>query len=248
MTKKFKGKLCVYCAERVAASWDHVFAKEFFLPEDRDDLPQVPACQKCNGAKSELEHYLTALLPFGGRHEGAKANLGTMVPKRLRKNRKLTIHLAEEAVRVWSEEAEGLWVPALALPIEPALLESLFAFVARGLIWYHWRTYLTQEHCVKAFLLTRTTEQLFDQYLLPRAPVKADLGNGTFVYEGVQGEDCPQLSVWRFSAFGGVKLVGDPKAPDETSSRIGVLTGPARIFRHPGLAGLFRDEEGPVFG
>ena len=251
MSKKFKGKLCVYCAERVAASGDHVFAKAFFLPEDRDDLPQVPACQKCNGAKSELEHYLTALLPFGGRHEGAKANLGTMVPKRLQKNRKLTIHLAEEAVRVWSEEGEGLWVPALALPIEPDSFESLFAFVARGLIWYHWRTYLTREHSVRVVSLTTSGERFFDRYLFgmkPRARVSANLGDGTFVYEGVQGEDCPQLSVWRFSAFGGVKLIGDPNAPNGSSSRIGVVTGPARIFRRSGLAGLFRDEEGPVFG
>jgi len=239
MTKKFKGKLCVYCAERPSGSGDHVFAREFFLPKDRHNLPKVPACSECNEAKSKLEHYLTSVLPFGGRHEGAKANLGTMVPKRLRKNRKLTIRLAEEAVRVWSEESGKLWVPTMALPIDPASLESLFALIARGLIWYHWRTYLTLEHCVKAFLLTRTKEQLFDQYLLPRAPVKADLGNGTFVYEGVQGEDCPQLSVWRFSAFGGVKLVGAPKTPNEISSRIGVLTAPTHVFRNPELKGLF---------
>lgn len=248
MSKKFKGELCVYCAQRPSESGDHVFAREFFLPKDRHDLPKVPACEKCNGAKSELEHYLAAVLPFGGRHEGAEANLETMVPKRLRKNRKLTIQLAEQTVRLWSEEREGLWVPALAVPLDPVPLESLFVLVTRGLIWYHWRTYLTEEHSVKAFLLTRPREPLFDQYLLPGAPVRANLGNGTFVYEGVQGEDCRQLSVWRFSAFGGVKLVGDPQAPDETSSRIGVLTGPAHMFRHPGLAGVSRSEEGPVFG
>jgi hypothetical protein len=78
--------------------------------------------------------------------------------------------------------------------------------------------------------------------------VNANLGNGTFVYEGAQGMDCPQLTVWCFSAFGGAKLGGDPKAPDETSSRIGVLTGPARIIRHPELDGLFRGEEGRIFG
>jgi hypothetical protein len=35
----------------------------------------------------------------------------------------------------------------------------------------------------------------------------------------------PELSVWRFSAFGGVTLSGDPEAPGEVSSQIGAMTG-----------------------
>lgn len=240
MSKRFKGELCVYCAERPSVSVDHVFAKKFFLPSDRDGLPQVPACKQCNEEKSELEHYLTALLPFGGRHESAKANFETMVPKRLKGNCKLHRQLTEGTRTVWSEEGEGLLVRAMTLPIDPALLESFFAFVARGLIWYHWRTYLTEGHSVVVIQLTAPEERLFDRHLLglkPPARVEADLGNGTFSYEGAEGVDCPQVSLWRFSAFGGVKLGGDPKAPAETSSRIGVVTAPTQVVSNAGFGG-----------
>jgi hypothetical protein len=242
VSKKFKGKLCVYCAERPSGSGDHVFAREFFLPKDRHNLPKVPACSECNEAKSELEHYLTSVLPFGGRHEGAKANLETMVPPRVKKNRKLRRRLANGIATVWSEEGEQLLVPTMTLPIEPDRFEALFALIARGLIWHHWGTYLTREHSVRAILLTTSGERLFDRYLFGMKAhdrVSANLGNGTFVYEGAQGIDCPQLSVWCFSAFGGAKLGGDPKAPDETSSRIDVLTAPTHVFRNPELKGLF---------
>jgi len=117
MTKKFKGKLCVYCAERPSESGDHVFAKEFFLLRDRDNLPKVPACKACNEAKSKLEHYLTSVLPFGGRHKSAKTNLETRVPQRLKKNRKLSKQLAEETLTVWSEERGKLWVQTIAFGV-----------------------------------------------------------------------------------------------------------------------------------
>jgi hypothetical protein len=37
----------------------------------RSQIPQVPACIRCNRDKSDLEHYLTAVLLFGGRHANA---------------------------------------------------------------------------------------------------------------------------------------------------------------------------------
>lgn len=223
----------MYCAEQPSDGPDHVFAKKFFLPSDRDGLPQVPACKQCNEEKSELEHYLTTVLPFGGRHESVKANLETMVPQRLEKNRKLHRHLAEGVGTAWSREGEQLLVPAMTLPIDPACLESFFALVARGLVWHHWRIYLTKAHSVAVWQLVEAGNQLFDRFLSCHAMgalVSADLGHGAFVYEGAQGVDCPQVSIWRFSAFGGVKLGGDPSAPDLTSSRIGVLTGPTRVI------------------
>jgi hypothetical protein len=44
--------------------------------------------------KSELEHDLTVVLPFGGRHPDAVANVSAMVPGRLRKNARLHKELA----------------------------------------------------------------------------------------------------------------------------------------------------------
>lgn len=66
MSKKYKGKICVYCADAISVTGDHVFAREFFLETQRDNLPQVPACEKYNNRKSVLEHYLTTVLPLEG--------------------------------------------------------------------------------------------------------------------------------------------------------------------------------------
>src|SRR3990167_5183701 len=90
MSKKYKGKTCVYCQERPSIrQGDHVFSRELFLESERANLIKVPACDECNNDKSKHEHYLTSLLPFGGLHVDAKEHLSTMVPPRLEKNQKL---------------------------------------------------------------------------------------------------------------------------------------------------------------
>jgi len=90
MSKRFKsGELCVYCSKLPAVTGDHIFARKFFVESARANLPQAPVCATCNNEKSELEHYLTAVLPFGGRHPDALENLVSMVPKRLQRNAKL---------------------------------------------------------------------------------------------------------------------------------------------------------------
>jgi len=89
VSKRFKGKICVYCVKNLSTNQgDHIFAREFFLPNRRQNLPKVPACKQCNGDKSKLEHYLTSILPFGGRHGDARSNI-ELVPKRLAKNARL---------------------------------------------------------------------------------------------------------------------------------------------------------------
>jgi HNH endonuclease len=71
--KKYVGKTCVYCGRAGASDTrDHVVAKEFFLKEDRGNLPQVPACLECNGKKAKLEHYLLSVLPLGSRRPDAR--------------------------------------------------------------------------------------------------------------------------------------------------------------------------------
>lgn len=89
MTKLYKNKRCVYCSKAKAETADHVVAREFFMPSLRANIPKVPSCTSCNNNKSVLEHYLTALLPFGGRHRAAHENLVSMVPRRLMRNKKL---------------------------------------------------------------------------------------------------------------------------------------------------------------
>ncbi len=72
-SKRYRGKRCVYCGRDGAAdTGDHVIARGFFLPSERDQLPQVPACNQCNNEKSRIEHHLLTVLPFGTRRRLAR--------------------------------------------------------------------------------------------------------------------------------------------------------------------------------
>jgi hypothetical protein len=212
MSKQFKGKHCAYCAVAGASeTGDHVFAREFFLLSQRDNLPKVPSCLPCNQKKSELEHYLTALLPFGGRHADATANLTTMVPKRLARNRKLHLELSEGSQKIWTKESSRLHVRTTALPFDGQRLEDLLAFIVRGLMWHHWQVLLGADSFVDVLSLMARGEKFFARYSGMRAKhrVQETVGNGTFIYKGAQGVDNPQVSVWEFSVFGGLKLIDD---------------------------------------
>ena len=231
MSKMFKGKLCVYCVEKMSVTGDHVFAREFFLPEDRNNLPKVPSCSKCNGKKSELEHYLTMVLPFGGRHEGAKANFMEMMPKRLKKNIRLHHLLINGSTIAWVNQNKLLF-PTIALPFDSDRLKELLALITRGLLWFHWGVYLTQDHIINVIPLTIRGEEYIEKNLIsarPRAFVRGNLGKGTFEYYGAQGVDCPETSIWYFSLFGGAVLCDSKDSLVERSSRIAVMTHPKEI-------------------
>jgi hypothetical protein len=135
MGKGFKGKTCVYCAAALAATMDHVFAREFFIMDRRANLSKVPACQACNSAKSGLEHYLTAVLPFGGRHADGAAHLSGMVPGRLARNQKLARRISAE-LSIVVPDRDTL---AMTVPIDPEKIAELFALIAKGLLWHHWQ-------------------------------------------------------------------------------------------------------------
>jgi hypothetical protein len=232
MSKKFKGKTCVYCATlKSSQTGDHVFAKEFFLPNRRSNLPQVPACDRCNNKKSELEHYLTAILPFGGLHADAHTNLEKQVPPRLKKNLKLHRHLANANVHEWINQ-KGLLLPTIKLPIDSSKLYALFCYIVKGLMWHHWGTILTPNHVVRVGGLTREGENFFQSLFHGNASqrIRNDIGEGTFIYEGVQGIDDPHLSLWNFVAYGGLAVSDDPSMPSEISSRILGITGKREII------------------
>src|SRR5438552_3077487 len=99
MSKKFKGKPCVYCRDRLSEDGDHVVSRMFFPINRRAHLPKVPACKACNNEKSLLEHYLTAVMPFGARHADA-AEVIEMTPARLAANRALHERIANGLTRV----------------------------------------------------------------------------------------------------------------------------------------------------
>ena len=55
-----------------------------------------------------------------------------------------------------------------------------------------------------------------------------NLGNGSIIYEGVQGVDCPQITIWRFHMYGGMILA---QGTAETSTEIGAMSGPKRVMQ-----------------
>jgi hypothetical protein len=236
MSKQFKGKLCAYCTKETATNGDHVFAREFFLLQDRDNGPKAPACRPCNGEKSLLEHYLTAALPFGGRHAQAVANLQTGVPRRLAKNRKLHIEVVNTSEPAWLRQGAGLFVPTGKFSFDGAKLEELLKYIARGLAWHHWQTYLRPDEYVSVLFLTDTLTAVFQQLVSMwnvAQRVTADLGHGTVQYEGVQAVDPPELTVWSVSMYGGVVLTGEGRTDGtaEASCRWWMITGPPEVGR-----------------
>jgi hypothetical protein len=229
-SKKYRGKLCVYCNRRPSGAGDHVFAREFFVQTARENLPQVPACERCNGDKSSLEHYLTAVLPFGGVHGDAQDNLA-MVPGRLAKNAKLAHALHAGRTQIWHPES-GIVRRTLTVPIQSDKVVALGKYLAQGLAWYHWSVRLSpEEDTTEAWLLSYVGRTLFDHLFAKNAAnrVHQDLGRGTIHYDGVQSTDNPHLTLWRIHFYGGLKLAGDPDAPGEVAGEIGVITGPKRL-------------------
>jgi len=229
-SKKYKGVPCVYCTEAPSVGPDHVFARQFFLPQHRDRLPIVPACRACNGHKSTLEHYAAAVFPFGGRHRAALANLEEMVPKRLERNAPLRSRIREGMHQVLLRQPSGLVVPAGVVPIEFEPIEELFGLIARGLLWYHFRTLLRDDDLVTVQALNGELERFYEENFfapLPRPPLTQKLGDDTVVYQGFQTSDCPQGSVWRIRLYGGLQLASSAGGDDSIASTIGVITGPA---------------------
>jgi hypothetical protein len=149
-----------------------------------------------------------------------------MVPRRLKGNAKLHRQLREHRGRTWTNE-NGIYIRASTVPIDANSLIDLFRYVVRGLVAFHWGTYLEPTDDITVVTLTELGDKYFDRLLALNtdARAKANLGQGTFRYEGAQAMDCPNISVWRIEAYGGVKFM-DRVDSDETASRIGALTGP----------------------
>ena len=220
MSKRFKDKTCVYCGNSGSTA-DHIFARQFFPVERRDNLPQVCACQGCNGAKAELEHYLSSVLPFGGPHRESGALLESAVPARLARNRKLHLSLAEGRQTILVRE-DGVARTTLALPFDSEKLFSLLGYVARALVAYHWDIIVPQTHFSRGSLLTDEGDLTYRELFMRRcrAEAQGNLGNGLILYQGVQAIDRSLLTLWRFRIYGGMNFLGDPRSPSEVATHL----------------------------
>lgn len=228
MPRGFHSQPCAYCISGSSTrQGDHVFARQFFTEAERGNLPKVPACVPCNNEKSTLEHYLTSVLPFGGRHADAHEALNRVGDR-----------LAQNA-RLHRELAEG--VQDGALPFRGEALTKFMAFVVRGLLCYHWNARLGDEHGVRIIHPTLAAEEAFELYLRgnPRRRVEENLGNGTVRYVELQIADYDQLSLWKIWMFGGVQLSNGEAGAGDSSTSVIALTARNEFLTRPAIAAMF---------
>lgn len=226
--KKYKGKTCVYCCvPGTSQAGDHVISREFFPVPMRSNLPQVPACTRCNGEKSKLEHYALTVLPFGATHPAAEPVLSGMVLSRLKKNLKLRNELTQgRRVRYLSKDGVN-WEQVMLLPFQGDEIVSLCKYIAKGLAHHHWNAELPPTECiVEGSYLTTAGRQIFDRYFAGQGNHTGlqVLGGGIFTYEGVQSLESPEMTMWRISLCGAV-VGGDERAPGERVDAVYVVTG-----------------------
>ena len=229
-SKRYRGKRCVYCGRDGASdTGDHVIARGFFLPSERGELPQVPACNQCNNEKSRLEHHLTTVLPFGARHAAASRTLNEIVPGRLEHNERVHRDLLDAWNRQWHGEYAQRWVPNIALPLDSRLVTRLCEYIMIGLAWHHWKADLTPPNQVRAEYFhpvgATSFETLFTNQRW-RARLDVTLGAGTFTYRAAQDPDAPSRTIWRFSIYGAV-MGGVPGQPQVKAHAIFGLSNPA---------------------
>jgi hypothetical protein len=227
MSKAYKSKTCVYCLSRDSEDGDHVISRNFFVAEKREGIPKVPACKACNNAKSQLEHYLTAVLPFGGRHADASRTVSQMVPPRLAKNAKLFDRLKSGWKSILRWRGQGQWVEESVLPFDSEHLVRYMEMVVKGLAWHHWKLLFTADHIVQASFVNEEGSRLLDNLFKAKAKsrVKENMGEGTFMYEAAQSTECDEFTVWRLSIYG-LEAGDDPRAPLDRSSVIYAITSP----------------------
>lgn len=222
MSKKFKDKICVYCNDgKSTKSGDHIFPRKLFLERRRGDLPKVACCQKCNNKKSQLEHYLLTILPFGATHEDAIENLSSLVPGRLAQNISLHEKLYNRQSIEYVKNENGVIEPYMSLPFNSSKLIELFNFISRALTFHHFSVKIDEND-----LAISAVGYNIDSFIKGKAKNRIDvnLGNGTVVYKGVQALDNEKITAWEFYIYGGLKVDhGNPK-------NVASLTGPKKML------------------
>lgn len=228
-SKQYKNKRCVYCGRDGASdTGDHVIARGFFLPSERANLPQVPACRQCNNEKSRLEHHLLTVLPFGARHTAASRTLDELVPARLEKNARLHRDLLGAWNRQWRGEYAPRWTPNMTLPLDSRLVARLCEYMMIGLAWHHWQADLAAPNQVRAsFFHPHGHATLESAFANPQwgERLDANLGGGTFVYRAAQDPGAPSRTLWRFSIYGMV-MAGVPGQPGVQAEAIFGVSNP----------------------
>ncbi|MCO7227550.1 HNH endonuclease [Pleionea sp. CnH1-48] len=233
-SKKFRGKTCVYCRSSKSTTADHVFPRELFQIEQRGNLPKVPSCKECNNEKSKLEHYLTAVLPFGATHSDSKKALSVDVSKRLEKNRKLHRKLKDGFGYMLVPSSEGGQEKRLAINLDYEQLHELVGFIGRGLIWHHWNRYLPLDRSFTVFTPSLLGIEFVSDLLQKSSNLRVavQLGDDTVRYNGVMSEIDEGISVWTILLLGGMTVFDDDLSYEFKNSFVAMITGSEKAVRN----------------
>ena len=158
---------CAYCGG-LGVETDHVIARQFFPndPAYRWNLPQVPACRRCNGAKQRVEDGPGVIFQFGNTSEGSHQLLLTRIRRTLDKNQRLHRSLRHSLRNVLVRRPSGVLVPTLALMLSPRDLRDIWAwfrYVARGLYYFERQSVLPADHTIH--LVSPPTQEHFAMLL-----------------------------------------------------------------------------------
>ncbi len=85
---------------------------------------------------------------------------------------------------------------------------------------------------VRSLTVTKAGEALYDNLIFKRNArdrVSRNLGDGTFMYEGVQATDDPGFTAWRFMIYGGLQGCEDHTDPATAGAQIIAISGKQAI-------------------
>jgi hypothetical protein len=160
----------------------------------------------------------------------ALANLEKNGERRLAKHPAIARGLQLRRGAQWVQE-RGVLVRAGEVDFDWDQLERLCGLIARGLIWHHWKVVLGADCFVNVHRpLVGKLRNVFENFRgMNGARLTGAIGGDTFTYQGAQGTDNPQVTVWEMRIFGGLLCAGDP------DGLIGIMTGPKRIIQRADL-------------
>jgi hypothetical protein len=102
--------------------------------------------------------------------------------------------------------------------------------MAKGLAFYHFGQIIAFDCFVHAGCITSNGERVLTALLMSKNGNRTSgyLGDGAFEYEGLQSFTDRHLTIWRFKIYGGVRMVGDSRAPDVVASNVWVTTSKSK--------------------
>jgi hypothetical protein len=231
-SKKYKGKRCVYCVDGISDDGEHIISRKFFPAEFRANLPKAPSCRRCNEAKSQLEHYLTAVLPFSSNHITALKSQDEKVNRRLNKNLPLKNELRSGISSAWFPLKNGKVEKTIAIPFQSDKLIEYCEYIVKGLIWYEWDIIVPKHYVIEVMSLTQHGYAFFRDYIFKLSPDlkrERSFAEGGFSYTCTRNSTDGAFSAWHFKFYENIHLSDNTDEKSVEFAEICAMTGPPKI-------------------